>query len=133
MPNDIKIANMLEILNGNIIMVPGCEPSSGFTSPTLAANMTCKAPAINLETALEVIPGAEIVRFSTGRKFLVLPNGPPPSKSRCDRLADGNGKVECTPDWYQILKDNADAGVKESTEETTPADVCAAFTLKDLN
>jgi hypothetical protein len=99
---DISIANKLEVLPGNIIMLPGCEPSSAITMPVLDVLMNCKAPTIKLSAALAAIPQATVVFWSnTGdgvtRKYFVLPDGPPVQFGSCCGGAD----------WYQILRDAA--------------------------
>ena len=67
----IKIQNRLEILRGNKIIVPGCEPTSAFTSPTLAENRECTASVVDLADAITAIPNATIVSFRNPRtRFL---------------------------------------------------------------
>jgi len=79
----IRICNLLEVRAGNKIVVPGCEPTSAFTSPTLAENRDCKQTVIDLQEALDAVPGSTIVSIrnpgSTRPKglFFKLPNGPP--------------------------------------------------------
>lgn len=92
--NTVTIANKLEVLLGNVIIVPGCEPVSDFTSTTLAANMHCNTSIIKVEEALEVIPGSTL-EFQTNprRLFFVLPSGPPLAPNQ-------NG----TTDWYAALR-----------------------------
>lgn len=97
----ITIANKLSVLDGNIILLPGCEPLSEFSSNTLAANMACASSYITLGAALEAIPGSTVEIQSNPKKFLfVLPDGPPPGFgcNSCDSLTD----------WYQVLKDASD-------------------------
>lgn len=106
----IPIKNKLEILPGNVLRVPGCEPVSSFTSLALAANVECNSSIITLEDAVNAIidtTGIEprIVKVlspagipGTG-KFLELPSGPPPDGFRCPP----GPRI----DWYQILRDNA--------------------------
>lgn len=106
----ISVKNKLEILPGNVLRVPGCEPVTSFTSLALAANVDCNASIITLEDAVNAIIDASgihplIVKVlnpsgvpGTG-KFLELPSGPPPDGSDCPH--------GCGTDWYQILKDAA--------------------------
>jgi hypothetical protein len=98
---DISIANKLEVLAGNVLLVPGCEPTSAFTSVTLDANRKCKSSVISVEEALEVIPGAtlEFLRNPT-KMFFVLPFGPPPTP--------GCNTCLSVTDYYQLLRDNGD-------------------------
>lgn len=101
----IEIKNKLEILPGGVIRIPSCEPTSAFSSLSIAANINCDASIISLEDALAAIPGSRIVRVlkpagvpGTGRYF-ELPAGPP---------RDGNGcPPECLTDFYKILKEAA--------------------------
>jgi hypothetical protein len=105
----IEIKNKLEILPGDVIRIPGCEPVTSFTSLALAVNVDCNASIISLQDAIEAIrevAGEDpcIVRVhqpagvpGTG-KYLELPSGPPPDPScPCKRPED----------WYRILKDAA--------------------------
>ncbi len=95
---DISIANKLEVLAGNVILVPGCEPTSAFTSTTLDANRKCAKSVISVADALEAIPGAtlEFLRNPT-KMFFVLPAGPPvmPGCNDCSSITD----------YYQALRD----------------------------
>jgi len=112
--SDFTIANKIEVLPGNILLLPGCEPTSSFSSPTLARNMQCPASTISLTAALKAIPDATIVtmfNMNPKRKFFVLPEGPPPKVGSC---CDG------PPDYYQILRDAA------GEAEPVPAGGCPA-------
>lgn len=96
--NTVSIANKLEVLLGNVIMVPGCEPVSDFTSTTLAANMQCKTSVIKVEDALCKIPGSTLEFQSNPRRlFFVLPSGPP--------IPAGCNACDTQPDWYAMLRD----------------------------
>lgn len=118
----IYIRNKLEIMPGNVIRVPGCEPTSSLTSTGLLNNIDCEASIIPLEDALALIPGSRVIRTmvpagqnGTGR-FFELPDGPPPDGNDCG----------CPEDWYKILKENA--RVRDPDEEETPSDdVCSGF------
>jgi hypothetical protein len=131
----ITIKNKLEIMPGNVIVVPGCEPTSSFTSDVLAANIDCNASIIDLNDAIEAIRevSGETPRIihalspsgfpSTGR-FLELPSGPP-TEYGCDNR-DG---ILCTKqeDWYQILKDNAKPINPDELEDDDPRKLCVGF------
>jgi len=130
--SDITIRNRLEILPGNVILVPGCEPISAFTSPTLAANRDCPGTIIDLDVAKSVVPGYAIVTMKNwgsqlgSRRFFVLPSGPPPNPSKC------NSGPQCVTDWYQILRDNATPlpdSCNTSDSVSTPCDPCDAFSI----
>ena len=124
-----KIQNRLEVLRGNKIVVPGCEPTSAFTSPTLAENRECTATVVDLADALIAIPEATIVSWRNPRtRFFVLPDGPPPAMGDCD----------CNrTDWYQILRD---IGVEIEVEtdkciqpfSSASGQICEAFPLKGI-
>jgi hypothetical protein len=97
---EFSIANKLEVLPGNIMLLPGCEPTSEMTSANLSVNMYCPKTHIRLATALTAIPAATIIIISNcgdgvTRKYFVLPDGPPPGMGDCCR---GSG------DWYAILR-----------------------------
>ena len=95
----INIANKLEVLFGNKLLVVGCEPVSAFTSTALAVNRDCGASVIDLADALEAIPGSTVVAWVNPRRlFFVLPDGPPPKY--------GCAPVSCkTTDYYEILRE----------------------------
>lgn len=96
--NTITIANKLEVLLGNVIIVPGCEPVTDITSTTLAANMQCKTSVIKLEDALCAVPGSTLeFQKNPRRLFFVLPSGPP-THPGCDAC-------NSQPDWYALLRD----------------------------
>lgn len=95
---DISIANKLEVQAGNVILVPGCEPTSSFTSTTLDANRNCKTSVITVGDALEAIPGATLEFLQNPRKlFFVLPSGPP--------VTPGCNGCASLDDYYQLLRD----------------------------
>jgi len=127
----IRIRNKLEVLNGNKILVPGCEPTSAFTSPTLAENRDCKASVVDLKDALEAIPGATVIYLRNPRKkFFVLPDGPAPDPSKC---------TDCNfiEDHYQKLRDigvEIDVSALSVTPEKplTIGEICTAFPLKGV-
>ena len=127
-----SVKNKLEILPGNVLRVPGCEPVTSFTSLALAANVDCNASQISLADAVTAIrdeTGIEprIIKVLTPSgvpgtgKFLELPSGPPPDGSRCP-----SGKVT---DFYRILKDNA----KPIADITSEADPLAEQCSSNLN
>jgi hypothetical protein len=108
---DFTIQNKLEVLFGDILLLPGCEPTSAFTSPTLDMNRECPSTFIRLETALKAIPAATIVRLSNfgagSKKFFVLPSGPPPQVGDC---------CNDQPDWYEVLRQAAFADTPAETK-----------------
>jgi hypothetical protein len=122
--SEIMIRNKLEIMNGNVINVPGCEPVSSVTGTSLLRNNNCAASVIPVADVLRLIPGSRIVRVltpagqsGTGR-FIELPNGPPPNANKCPKV--------CLTDYYRILKENA--RVKESSKKLTiDGDLCSGF------
>jgi hypothetical protein len=130
----IRIQNKLEILRGNKILVPGCEPTSAFTSPTLAENRDCKASVVDLADAIKAIPDATIEMWGNPRtRFFVLPSGPAPSPQKCT-----NCSVQ--PDYYQLLRDigeptEVDNVISKKCPADTPTSVgqiCSAFSFKGV-
>lgn len=125
MATRIEIKNKLEILPGNVIRIPGCEPVTSFTSLALAANLDCNASVITLEKAFEAIPDARIVKVLTPSgvpgtgKFFELPSGP---------AVDGN-VCPCPDiiDFYRILKDAADPIDFDAIEEDNGLENCASI------
>lgn len=128
-----EIRNKIEVLPGNKVLVPGCEPTSAFTSPTLAENRDCKASVVDLADALEAVPGSTVIYMSNPRKkFFVLPSGPPPSPETCSGRCD----VE---DWYQLLRDIGDSINVENplcsginNKPRSVSEICSAFPLKGI-
>jgi hypothetical protein len=123
------VRNKLEILRGNKIIVPGCEPTSAFTSPTLAENRDCKASVVDLKDAIAAIPDATIESWGNPRtRFFVLPDGPGPAMGDCDCKQT---------DWYQILRDISE---EVNVPTTNPCDkwpksvgeICDAFPLRGV-
>lgn len=118
-----EIRNKLEILPGNVIRIPGCEPVTSFTSLALAANVNCNASVISLDKAIEAIPDATIEKvmapsgFPGTGQFFVLPEGPPTRP----------GCVTCDPieDYYQRLRDAAEP-IEFEEDEGLPEGICAA-------
>jgi hypothetical protein len=128
----ISIQNLLEVRPGNVILVPGCEPTSAFTSDSLNINRECNASVISLEAAMEAIPGSTIRFMANGgfglgvRRFLVLPEGPPPSPADCNDDAPA-----CRTDWYEVLRQNSETVAEEESETPlTVDDICEVFPLK---
>ena len=131
----IKIQNKLEILRGNKILVPGCEPTSAFTSPTLAENRDCKVTVVDLADAIVAIPDATIVSWRNPMtRFFVLPSGPPPSPDNC-------AKCVVQPDYYAILRDIGDPIEVDNLMKnkkcpphtpTSVGQICEAFPLKGV-
>jgi hypothetical protein len=118
----IEVKNKLEIMPGNVIRVPGCEPVSSLTGTELLKNMDCNASIIPLEDALELIPGSRIIgkfmpagHVGTGL-FFELPSGPPP---------DGNACGCSVEDYYKILRENAK--VRDGDEEPDELNECSGF------
>lgn len=144
----IKIQNKLEILPGNVLRIPGNEPTTAFSSDTLAVNMQ-EAPInpsnedilenvennqrpsiIDLSQAIDIIteitgcpPKIEKVMSPSGfpatGKFLVLPEGTPKPYG-CD---------ECSKyhDWYSIFSALADPINVEDLDDDNPIKKCVGF------
>tara|TARA_R100001244_G_scaffold25113_3_gene25497 strand:+ start:3372 stop:3776 length:405 start_codon:yes stop_codon:yes gene_type:complete len=131
----ISIKNKIEVLAGNKILVPGCEPVSAFTSNSLAENRDCNATVVDLADALEAVTGSTVIYMSNPRrKFFVLPDGPPPSPDIC-------GQSSCKrEDWYQKLRDiGSEIGVDNLScnnarldKPRSVGEICSAFPLKGI-
>jgi len=120
---NILIQNRLEVISGNVLMVPGCEPTSAFTSLTLAENRECNGSIVDLSDALEAIPGSTIVMMYNPRKlYFVLPEGPP-SRHGCII-----GEAQCTIDYYQILRDIGRPAEQPAVENID--EICSSFRYK---
>ncbi len=97
-PASIAIANRLQVSGQNTIIVPGNEPTSALTSPTMLAGMRRRRITVSVAEALAAIPGSRIeyqvnagYRGGFRQKWFVLPEVP----------------VDCPPDervdYYAIL------------------------------
>jgi len=128
----IEVANRLRIYEGNIILIPGCEPISVVTHisnyqynpgvTTLYNNYQdiCKASYLSLDRAMELIPEATLYYgHDMANRWFVLPNGPSPS-SKCPK--------DCIEDWYKILREGADGVVLEDGTAICQGE-CSAFTF----
>jgi len=98
------IALQLEIMPGNKILVPGCEPTSSISSRVLSSYMArngCGSALVDVEVALAAIPGSFIkfgANFNRGgyrQKWFVLP----PLKPECPQGTH--------PDYFKMLKELA--------------------------
>ena len=132
----IIIQNKLQVLAGNKVLVPGCEPTSAFTSTTLAENRDCTASVVDLADALEAVTGSTVIYMrNPRRKFFVLPNGPPPSPDCC-----GKSRCACVgEDWYQKLRDIGEeigvdslAECRKLNKPLSVGEICNAFPLKGI-
>jgi len=125
----INIANKLEVLLGNKIVVPGCEPTSAFTSPTLAENRECAVTVVDLADALEAVSGSSVVYMrNPRRKFFVLPNGPAPSPDNCT-------SCRYVEDWYAKLRAIGQDAQVDSIPSDRPlsiGEICEAFPLRGI-
>lgn len=81
MISDITVANKLDVIGTDTIIIPGCEPQSALTSDTLARFIQCGGKAtVKLSDALAAIPGSTVeFQVNNGqsngarRKWFVLP------------------------------------------------------------
>lgn len=115
----VLITRKLEVIGQDKIQVPGCEPTSAVTSPTLMAFQlkegTCKNALIDLQVALDNIPGSKIEFYSNfgspRKRFFVLPPFDPEA-------------CPCTgePDWYEVLRQLA-TGEAPVEERFNPCDI----------
>lgn len=91
----------LEVRGNNKVLVPGCEPTSSLSSKTLSAYMaagkSCKNALVDLNDALNAIPGSYVkygYNFNKGvrQKWFVLPS------------IEYNCPCEPHIDYYDILR-----------------------------
>lgn len=109
----IRIERKLEVLGTNKLMVPGCEPTSAVTSVTLMVyqrrEQSCKNAVVNLQDALDAIPGSYLVfgsNFGSPRKrWFVLP---PFDPSKCPCAGE--------EDWYGVLRSIAQEDIPVTEE-----------------
>lgn len=98
MARPITLQYVLDVIPGDFVEIPGCEPTSAVTSATLSRFLTCNSALISLNDALEAIPGSTVKLLANGggirRKLFVLP----PINLDCDPCPN-------YPDYYQILRD----------------------------
>lgn len=128
----IEVANRLRIYEGNIILIPGCEPISVVShisnyqyNPAVTSiyndyDEICKASYVTLNRAMELIPEATLYySHDMANRWFILPNGPP-SSSKCPR--------DCIEDWYLILREGAEGVVLEDDTVLCNGE-CSAFSF----
>ena len=103
-PPEIQIEYKLDVLGKDVIIAPGCEPTSAATSATLARWNECGGARVDLADALEAIPGSYIrYQINNGesggvrKRWFVLPAYCPVCQPGCESI----------PDYYQMLRDLA--------------------------
>lgn len=111
--------------------VPGFEPLSEQTTNNLSIALQGANAYIDLNKALELVPGSRIIIPYTGGptagsfghdKWFEIPSGPPPNGSQCP-----NNYVR---DIYKILRDNA----RVPTSSTDDLEVdCGEYSNFNLN
>lgn len=103
----------LEIIPGNKVLVPGCEPTSSISSTTLSAYLakkSCGNALVDVSIALTAIPGSHVKtgsNFNRGanvQKWFVLPSIS--TSCPCDEHLD----------YYAILKGLADTEIPLTEE-----------------
>lgn len=120
----IVIERRLEVMPGNKIKVPGCEPTSTVTSTQMMAAMAtehlCKNSVVSLDKVLEAIPGSYIEfgdNFGAPRqKWLVLPPYDP------EACPPNNGG-----DWFKVIQsiDEDSSVMAYGSCEVNPIDSCS--------
>jgi hypothetical protein len=112
----ITFSHQLEVITGNKVLVPGCEPTSALSSTALSSYLAesgCGNAIITLQVALDGIPGSYVKlgsnynRGNMRQKWLVLP--PIDVDCPCDKYVD----------YYQILRDLANDEVATVDEYDT--------------
>jgi hypothetical protein len=105
---DVFVALKLEVIGQDVIIVPGCEPTSALSSDTLARFNTCTSATVKLADALAAIPGSSVqFQINNGesnggrKKWFVLP--------------EHNFTCPCEdyPDYYRILRELSPEEEKE--------------------
>lgn len=141
--SDIQIRGRIEVMPGNKLMVPGCEPVSALTSTSLDENRVCTTTVVDLADALAVIPGSTVEQTrNPRRKWFVLPSGPGPNPSMCDTpipcrckkvcCCEKSNSCQAVPDWYAALRS---IGQKTKiVQEDKPIDPCSGsgFPLRGI-
>lgn len=97
----IEIGNLLQVLPGDKIQVPHCEPPSAVSTVRFSAYFAespCADGLVNLADALAALPGSEVIY---GVNF-----GPPNYRQKWLRLPPSEVVCPCpgNTDWYSILK-----------------------------
>jgi len=121
----IKTEHRINVISGNKILVPGCEPQSTISSTTLAKEQQedgiCNGALVDLDDALDAIPGSRVIlgmnwgNLGT-QKFFVLP---PVDNSLCCR---GSIALE---DYYAVLRGLPSAETEQDLENIV--DNCDSF------
>lgn len=126
MSNPVVITNRLLVI-GNLVRVPGFEPLSEQTTNNLSLALQGANTFIELDIALELIPGSRVIIAHNGGptagsfgfdKWFEIPNGPPPNGGQCPS--------NCVIDSYKILQDYARATLS-SLNSNTLSDECDAL------
>jgi hypothetical protein len=124
---DITVRGRIEVMPGNKLMVPGCEPVSALTSTALDENRVCAVTVVDLSDALTAVPGSTVEgTYNPRRKWFVLPSGPAPDPSRCD----SPGGCNSVPDWYAALR--AIGNKTNIQQQEKPVDFCTGFPLRGI-
>jgi len=115
MANNVTISMVLNVIRGDRVLVPGCEPASTLTSTRMMSEMReqglCTCAIVDLADILEAIPGSYIKYFPNSghmgsQKILVLP--PRTQECPCATLDDHYETIrglcrEATEDEVQEL------------------------------
>lgn len=118
MSSPLIIKNRLQVI-GNKVRIPGFEPLSEQTTNNLSIALQGADSFIDLDTALELIPGSRVIithnagptagSFGHDRLF-EIPSGPPPDGNSCPS--------NCVRDAYKILRDAARLSITPLDENT---------------
>lgn len=96
------ITFQLEILPGDRIIVPGCEPTSYVSSRSLSYayknQLMCGTGYVDLKTALTAIPGSYV------KIGLDWAKGQKPARFYCFPAESRDCPCNSTTDWYALLK-----------------------------
>lgn len=109
----------MNVIRGDRVLVPGCEPTSTVSSTRMEAEMrkagVCQCAIVDLRDILEAIPGSytEFIPnagYSGNMKLLVLP------------AVSQDCPCVVKPDYYAILKSLCRAATDEEIEELRGCD-----------
>lgn len=115
----VTIEYQLEIISGNKIIIPGCEPTSSLTSAALSYNLAefgCNNALLDVDAALAAIPGSYIKlgnnynKGNTRQKWFVLPPvgvdcpcaGYEDYYNKLKNIADNSEQVDETIDYCNM-------------------------------
>jgi len=122
--NMATINRRLNVIRGDRVLVPGCEPTSTLTSTRMMAEMNrlglCQCAIVDLADILEAIPGAYTE---------YIPNSGHMGSSKILILPSEDQTCPCTTheDWYETIRGLCSESATE--EEINEILGCDAFSI----